>query len=145
MLTCSTRPGNPSSATTMLLPPPSTNSGRLRVRAHSTPTARAPALVISAKYFAAPPIPGVVRGARGVFVFSDCSNSCWAVSDIDQFMCLALLDAFCRPGCRSLKRKCSLPNPQPNKLAPRHRHHRALETVQKLLNTTHGTDCAKSP
>src|SRR4030095_6447769 len=62
MATCSTRPLKPSSETTTLLPPPSTNTDS---SCHSDTAGRWSTCVARANQRAAPPMPSVVSGASG--------------------------------------------------------------------------------
>src|SRR5580704_2387469 len=65
--TFKTRPGQPASATSRLLPPPRTNKGRLREWANVTASCTSPIFLASTKYLAGPPILKVVSGASGMF------------------------------------------------------------------------------
>src|SRR5436309_6686842 len=63
--TCRTRPSNPSSAITRLLPPPSTNNGAPRAAAHPCAAITSLIEVARANHRAAPPTPSVLSGASG--------------------------------------------------------------------------------
>src|SRR5207253_1988388 len=70
-----TSPSNPESATTTLLPPPSTKSGRLLECAHCIPASSASVVATSAKYLAGPPMPRVVIEASGTFSLNELVKS----------------------------------------------------------------------
>src|SRR5579872_1572466 len=69
-----TRPGQPASATSKLLPPPRMNNGRFREREKDSASCTSVALVASTKYLAGPPILKVVSGASGMFSCSNTNN-----------------------------------------------------------------------
>src|SRR5262249_42942098 len=91
MLICSTRPSNPSSAITRLLPPPSTNSGTPRASAHSFASKTSSTLAARANQRAAPPIPGVLSGA---------SATCSRASNATQCLLLLAQCPLLLPQCR---------------------------------------------
>src|SRR5271157_148907 len=66
-LTRITRPSNPASETSRLLPPPSTKSATPRSPAQASASAISSSLEASTNQRAGPPMPKVVKGASGLF------------------------------------------------------------------------------
>src|ERR1039458_4354697 len=65
--TCSTRPSNPASETSKLLPPPNTNSATPHSQAQAAASAISSSLAASTNQRAGPPMPKVVKGASSLF------------------------------------------------------------------------------